>query len=148
MNLRIAKKLAMPTTPPGRRHRAILICRRALRRNSPRFARSMYPPSNPLTHYVDDGDGMRPAASLFEWALWFGDILSRRVAHTRVGRRGVSTVGIGLDPMLYESATFVVNPETGAKHFEPIARYSTRREAQEGHRQLVEELRASAEAPQ
>jgi hypothetical protein len=144
MTLRQAKKIVFPAVDARRDirnwRRANRYVRRALHRRSPMFPKSSYQECG-VDHFVDDGAGMVPAGFM-EWALWFEDFRARRVAHTTVGRCGVSTIGLGFDHgggALYESATFTIDDD-GRHHFDPCERYRTRKEALEGHQQLVAQL--------
>lgn len=148
MTLRQAKKIAFRIAGGTfsrkgelRWTRASRLVRRALRRRSPMLPRLYYRKPGAGFYFVDEGAGCIPA-SLWEWGLWFEDIHARRVAHTLVGRRGVSTIGLGFDHgggALYESATFAIDDD-GKYEYEPCDRYRTRREAVEGHRALVAQL--------
>lgn len=105
------------------------------------FTKVYYDEPRRGVYFVDEGAGMQPA-TLWEWSFWFEDVGARTVRHTTVGRRGVSTVGLGFDHgggALYESAIFVID-DYGCYHFDPCERYRTRKEAVEGHRQLVAQL--------
>lgn len=153
MKLRRAKKVIIRDTRwraehRGQYHRAALLVRRAMRRGSRLVGRDAPVGAD---YYVDDGGGMRPAGGLHDWALWFEDVVARRLAHTTVGTGGVSTVGLGLDhgygrgrPILYESAVFTAGAD-GRLEYEPEERYSTRKEARDGHARLVARLVAEQE---
>lgn len=132
MRLRLAKKVVKLGGDTRQRRRGL----RRLYRHAGRRG----PPDE--HHAVDWGHGLQPA-NVYQWAYWFEDIHSRRVAHTQRGRRGVSTICLGLyhHPGWYESARFTVD-DRGKTTYKPCARYDTRAEAQAGHARLVAELEA------
>lgn len=87
---------------------------------------------------------------LMKWATWFENAgESRRVAYDQIGsdpQNFISTVFLGMDlsfeieehtPILFETMIF----GCGDREQETY-RYSTRSEAEEGHKKLVEELKA------
>lgn len=77
---------------------------------------------------------------LLKWAAWFQNAgEKRRVAETRVAKKNISTVFLGLDnsfgegaPQLYETMIF-----PGGLLFD---RYATKEQALEGHKRAVDEL--------
>lgn len=132
MRLRVAKKVAMA------RSRARIPSRRLALRRLYHYARHWGPPDS--YHAVDWGDGLR-LANCYQWAYWFEDVRNRQVARTQRGRRGVSTICLGLHhcPGWYESAVFTVDDD-GWAHYDPCARYDTRAEAIAGHAALSARL--------
>jgi hypothetical protein len=81
---------------------------------------------------------------LMRWARWYEDFEYRRLARDDLGARGVvSTIFLGLDhsfdrgalPVLWESMIF------GGPHDGEQFRYTSRREALDGHAALVEACR-------
>lgn len=87
--------------------------------------------------YILEGDTIKPADDLIEWAKWFGSA-DRRIALDYVREAKVSTVFLGIDynflgegdPILFETMTF------GAQH-EHMERYRTKAEALEGHARIL-----------
>lgn len=82
------------------------------------------------------------AVDLFTWAKWIEKINNKRIAHTDVGPVSISTVFLGIDhrfgegpPLLFESMIF------GGPANHEMARYSTFKEAEEGHERMVEAVR-------
>jgi hypothetical protein len=73
-----------------------------------------------------------------KWAKSVCDIKKRRVAHTKVGSKVVSTVFLGIDhgfgggpPVVFETIVF------GGKYAESMQRYCTYQGAIEGHEEAV-----------
>lgn len=100
----------------------------------------------------DDGNPM-PMPDLITWAEWYEQHKERTnwiVAKETIGAVEISTVFLGLDhnygtgpPLLFETMCF-----TGKRHEEFdgegfFDRYATREEAAEGHRRIVELVRAT-----
>ena len=89
--------------------------------------------------YILDEDGNPEACDdLMKWALWFEDA-DRIVMKTQMGRHAhsgveVSTLFLGLkhDDCLYETRVF------GGKLDQEQKRYVTKKEALEGHLEMVE----------
>ena len=83
------------------------------------------------------------SANATEWAQWFEEA-DRRVADEMVGDVRISTVFLGLNhqwgdgpPLLFETMVF------GGKFDEDQWRYSTWEEAEKGHTETVEKVRAN-----
>ncbi|KKL28055.1 hypothetical protein LCGC14_2379020 [marine sediment metagenome] len=83
-------------------------------------------------------------APLMEWAEWF-ETADRRIALTRIGHVGVSTVFIGLDhsfgsgpPLYFETMVF----RSGSSGELLCKRYSTYDEAEAGHEAIVKRAEA------
>lgn len=77
--------------------------------------------------------------NLLKWAEWF-ETANRRVAFTKVGRKNVSTVFLGIDhnfgkgkPILFETMIFPKSEET--------ERYHTWDEAVKGHKKIIRRLK-------
>jgi hypothetical protein len=100
----------------------------------------------------DDGNPM-PERDVLAWGQWF-DSHSNRVALTEFRWGGVSTIFLGLDhsfnffamddplnykPVLWETMIF------GGPLDQSQRRYTSKEEALEGHRQMVEECMAGQE---
>jgi hypothetical protein len=84
--------------------------------------------------------------TLAEWATAFEDFEAKRVAKTTVGDAEVSTVWLGLDhqfgdgpPLIFETMIF------GGEHDQEQSRYSTEKQAREGHERIVAVLREEAD---
>ena len=102
-----------------------------------------------LMHYKLDGHRAVPCESLMEWSVWMatGD---RRVAETWIDDVRISTVFLGLDhnhvpgadPHLFETVVFV----DGVTH--EMRRYFIWEEAEAGHAEMTELIRAEMEAAQ
>jgi hypothetical protein len=95
--------------------------------------------------YILEGTTPVPAADLLSWARWF-ETADRHVAETWVtpGIR-VSTIFLGLDhrqgpwhhgPILFETMVF------GGACDQEQRRYATWAQAEEGHEEVVEQVRA------
>lgn len=91
---------------------------------------------------VDFGDPRHVAM----WSYEHGVGPQRRVDRTTIGDVRVSTVFLGVDhghgsdrPILFETMIF------GGERHEEQRRYCTWQEAEEGHRELVDELRQGDE---
>lgn len=91
-------------------------------------------------YILDDDHNPVVMDDAFEWARWFEDTEKRRVARTELdGGVLVSTVFLGLDhnffgsgpPILFETMIF------GGKYDQYMQRYSTWKEAEEGHEYCV-----------
>lgn len=88
--------------------------------------------------YVLEGKTPKPIEDILEWARWF-EIANRHVAKTDLPNNvSVSTVFLGLDhqfsggsPILFETMIF------GGKYDNYQERYSTWKEAEDGHKQAV-----------
>jgi hypothetical protein len=105
------------------------------------------------SHYILEGKIPVLEPDLLTWARWMEDpasseTLSRRVALDQLGQIEISTVFLGIDhqwregpPILFETMVFE-NGEAG-----DCARYSTWEEAEDGHREIVERIRASIDLP-
>jgi len=89
------------------------------------------------------------------WGKWFEDIKNRRILETTIGKYWISTVFLGLDhnfglgePLYFETMVFNTKNKTkckiGKTEIESVRedldmeRYSTYKEAEEGHKKLVE----------
>lgn len=107
-----------------------------------------------MNYYKLDSDHNPIPCSSKEWAaLYEEEAASRRVAETFIIRETrVSTVFLGLDhrfgdrvglPILFE--TMVFGGDGNAK--EDCERYSTWREAEEGHQRMVEKWRGKHDRP-
>jgi hypothetical protein len=93
--------------------------------------------------YTLDEKGVPQACNdLATWASWF-ETADRVVAQDDIGGSMVSTIFLGLDhsfdegaqPILYETIVF------GGKLDDEQERYSTREEAEAGHKRMVARLR-------
>ena len=93
--------------------------------------------------YILDSNRDPIPASLSEWADWFENADDERiVAKTTIGNSDVSTVFLGLDhsfgsgpPLIYETLVF------GGKLADEMNRYTTREQAEQGHREMCERVR-------
>lgn len=89
------------------------------------------------TLYVEEGDTVRPAASMEEWAQYMADFSRRLFLVTAVGKDKVSTISLGVDsvwgpesdphPYIFETCIRVWGQWT------VVHRYPTRAEAESGH---------------
>lgn len=95
--------------------------------------------------YILDGHEPRPVENFQDWAIWCGTN-DRHVALTEIPGAAVSTIFLGLNhrfiddgpPLLFETMCFSDTGEpTG-----PQRRYSTWDEAEAGHAEICEEMRA------
>ena len=90
-------------------------------------------------YYDKDGSPME----LFDWAAKFEDQIYKRVAETTLSNgTWVSTVWLGTDhslgngpPLIFETMVF---PTRNNLDEQDVARYSTMKEANAGHRQMIE----------
>jgi hypothetical protein len=96
--------------------------------------------------YILDADRQAVAVdAIYDWAQWAADHPgSLRVAHDNLAGALISTVFLGLDhshgtgpPLLFETMTF---DDYGVRG----QRYSTWRQAIEGHRQLVASAKSAS----
>lgn len=116
---------------------------------------------NASSHWILDKDGNEVETDLMTWAAWFEKSGNRRIDRTEVGDYHVSTVFLGLDhnfgdegrPLLYETMVFenaeseIERPSVGDfpaskmqinKSLDEYSeRYSTRAEAEAGHKRIV-----------
>jgi len=107
----------------------------------PQFPRHM--------HYKLDGHRAVPCMSIAEWSAWFA-VADRRVAETWIDDIRISTVflgldhnhGVGGDPLLFETMVFV----DGETH--EMRRYFIWEEAEAGHTEMAELIRAEMRAAQ
>ncbi|MFT4103424.1 MAG: hypothetical protein QM674_20830 [Burkholderiaceae bacterium] len=107
----------------------------------PQFPRHM--------HYKLDGRRAVPCKSIAEWSAWFA-VADRRVAETWIDDVRISTVFLGLDhnhglsgdPLLFETMVFV----DGETH--EMRRYFIWEEAEAGHTEMTELIRAEMQAAQ
>lgn len=91
-------------------------------------------------HYILDDSGEPREAEFMEWAAWLENIGDkRRIDFTKLPNCEVSTVFLGLDhrfgdgpPLIFETMVF------GGTLSDEMDRYSTRAEAVEGHKAMVE----------
>jgi len=103
---------------------------------------------------LNDNDEPVRAGSFMEWALWMGDNPERRqLCLDKIGATTVSTVFLGIDfgysvhqraypktpalPRLWETMIF---DETGGPYDEYQRRYTSKKDALEGHRKAVQML--------
>jgi hypothetical protein len=93
--------------------------------------------------YILDGRNAKPEPDLMKWAKWF-EKADRHVAKDKIGDVRISTVFLGLDhsfghgdPMLFESMIF------GGSLDGEQNRYSTWEQAEAGHKEFVERVKAS-----
>lgn len=114
------------------------------------YSFSMAIPRPPrLMHYKLDGRRSVPCDSLVEWSMWMAEG-DRRVAGTWIDDVRISTVFLGLDhnhalggdPLLFETMVFV----DGETH--EMRRYFIWEEAEAGHAEMTELIRAEMEAAQ
>lgn len=101
-----------------------------------------------LTYILDDNKNPVPARAL-EWARWFTISRDkRRVASDDIGTTFISTVFVGIDlshgdadaPVLFETMVFHDGSWLEDTSY-GIKQYSTWAEAEEGHRQTLEEIK-------
>lgn len=91
--------------------------------------------------YILDGHKAIACDDLMKWAKWL-ETANRHVAKTNLPNDvTVSTVFLGLnhqcgdgEPILFETMVF------GGKHDEEMERYSTWKQAEQGHKQWVEKI--------
>lgn len=89
-------------------------------------------------------------SDLMLWSRFFGDLLARRVASDKVGKKHVSTVFLGFDhsfdpdgpPQFFETMVFNSSPHQGY-----VRRYSTWTRAAAGHSEVVQRLRDGLPLP-
>ena len=93
--------------------------------------------------YILDGHKAIPA-DLMTWAKWF-QTAERHVADEMVGSVRISTIFLGLDhsfggsrPLLFETMIF------GGSLDQEMRRYSTWKEAEAGHKKMVEQVKATS----
>ena len=98
-------------------------------------------------HYILDENGQpQVTEDISAWCTWIKRD-NRRVAFSHVGSVEVSTVFLAIDhnfhgngePILWETCVF--GAPDGTDH---MRRYSSLNEAQEGHAEVVEEIKALA----
>ena len=94
-------------------------------------------------NYILDGKTPVRCEDIIEWAKKF-DIKTRRVASDSIGDIDVSTVFLGIDhnwgggpPLLFETMVF------GGKFDQEQERYATWKQAEEGHKKMVEKVKRS-----
>jgi hypothetical protein len=95
--------------------------------------------------FILDGHQAIPTESMLEWHKCFKDSERRRVARTKIGKITVSTVFLGVDHgfgprsegLVFETMVFGYE---GTKHL--TTRYRTWEEAENGHNNIVEEIKA------
>lgn len=80
-----------------------------------------------------DGDPV-PEPDLITWATWF-ETFDQQVALTDIGDTGVSTVFVGIAPILFE--TMVLGGRLNGRTW----RSATRAEAEQQHEAIVAQLR-------
>lgn len=113
-------------------------------------------------YILDESGEAKEITDIVEWAKWI-QTGNRRIAEDEVGNYTVSTVFLGLDfsfgkdsgPLLFETMVFVGELDT-AKYMGAInvvdavkvvskdgyfKRYGTRKEAEEGHKKIVESVK-------
>jgi len=101
-----------------------------------------------MRYILDAAGNPVPEPDLFKWAQWFENGRNRILEQDHAGGFFVSTVFLALDhnfaggpPILWETMIF---PETKTQLDVPYAhfqnRYSSREEAIEGHRRIVQML--------
>jgi hypothetical protein len=110
-------------------------------------------------YILDEHGDAVPAKGLFSWGQWLQDHPNERhLAQDQIGDARVSTIFLALDygavfipgemeldpttyePTLWETMVF------GGPHHLDMERYTSRAEALEGHRKIVERLRATPES--
>ena len=91
-------------------------------------------------------DGEPVQVPLLEWALWFENTDTRRVAETIINDVRVSTVFLGINhnfgggkPLLFETMIF------GGTHDEYQERYTTLEESMRGHEHAVALVKEATE---
>lgn len=91
-----------------------------------------------MINYILDNNKQPVECNDIQWALWL-ETADRRVAKTRKGDVGVSTVFLGIDhswgdgpPLLFETMIF------GGEHDKDQWQYSTWDEAEKGHKEACE----------
>ena len=97
--------------------------------------------------FILDGKMVVRAKSLMQWAAWF-ETANRHVADETIAGIRISTVFLGLDhnhwgkgdPLLFETMTFAADGEDLGQW-----RYFTWGEAEEGHKMIVEVIKAQAD---
>lgn len=95
--------------------------------------------------YILDSNRDPIPAGLLEWADWFENASDELIVTiTRIGDSDVSTVFLGLDdrfgdgpPLIYETLVF------GGRLDDETDRYTTREQAEQGHRKMCERVRAT-----
>jgi predicted ATP-dependent serine protease len=94
--------------------------------------------------YILDGREPVPAPDLMEWGRWM-ETADRTVKWTEQGDVHVSTVFLGLDhqfgegpPLLFETMAFIAGDGVDQR------RYSTWREAEQGHDEIVRRIFVAA----
>lgn len=97
--------------------------------------------------YILKGKRVFPCDNLIVWAKWIeNNSNKRRVALTKIGDAEISTVFLGLDHsfgvgprLLFETMVF------GGELAEETNRYSTWREAEQGHKAICQKVRERIE---
>ncbi len=100
-------------------------------------------------HYKLDGRRAVPCDSMVEWSAWY-EVADRRVAETWIDDVRISTVFLGLDhnpvpgadPALFETMVFADDTT------HEMRRYFIWEEAEAGHAEMAELIRAEMEAAQ
>ena len=98
-------------------------------------------------YILDESGNPKPCEDIAEWARWFCDSDEQRiVAKSHIGESKVSTVFLGLDhqwgdgpPLIYETMVF------GGDLDGEQNRYSTREEAESGHKDMVAKVSDGAQ---
>lgn len=98
-----------------------------------------------LKNYILVGQTPVPEDDPVKWVEFFQDVDNRRVALTKVKGMEVSTIFLGMDhrfvgdgpPILFETMVFKEN----SNHDEFQWRYCTWKEAEEGHRRVVQAIK-------
>jgi hypothetical protein len=96
-----------------------------------------------MTYYILKGHETVPVYDVLEWARAF-ETMDRRVAEDHVGESRISTMFLGIDhsfrpggpPLVFETMVF------GGTMDDWQERYCTWNQAVEGHRAIVEKIRA------
>jgi hypothetical protein len=119
------------------------------------FEREEFPERQPMFAILDERHNVIPTNDIYEYARFFEQISKRIVAKTRISGLEVSTVFLGLnhayfpwqEPLWFETMVFADEDRAMPPEVEALLskwrehqqqRYSTWREAEEGHAQIVQ----------
>jgi len=108
----------------------------------------MNPFVNPYSYVLDENGEPKHEPDMHEWGRWLVEReADRRIAHTMVGDVRISTVFLGLDhsfgqcklSVLWETMVF------GGPHDKYCDRYTSRADADDGHKRTVRMVQDSAQ---
>lgn len=99
-------------------------------------------------YYILNGHKAVPVGFL-TWSEWYGNTMNRHVADEKVGKVRISTIFLGVDhswtgppPLLFETMVF------GGLFDMEMDRYATWKEAERGHKIMVEKVKTGKKEDQ